>query len=93
MSDPVKVFCKIPNGVSLRLVKPFDDGTGGKQQYPYGDPVILGGPRSPGADFSQEPVATDVAPEFWSKWLEQNKDSSLVTEQMVYVKEPEKRGA
>lgn len=91
MAESVKVFCTVPNGVSLRLTREFDDGTGAKQRYPIGDAVIIGGPRSPASDFGAEPIATEVDPEFWSKWLEQNPDSPLMAERALYVEKKQER--
>lgn len=39
----------------------------------------------PGAKGSQYALTTGVDREFWVKWLEANKESSLVTERMIYA--------
>lgn len=86
---PVQVCCDIPNGVSLRLAEPFNDGFATQMRF-VGEPVILTGPRSLLAEQRDynSPEITDVDPEFWAAWLEQNQRNTLVTQRRVYAFEP-----
>lgn len=83
----VQVFCCIPNGIELQLMRQgFDDGTGMRPQRRHGAPVRVGGPsgrmqgvgalsRSPEAS---QAAVTDVDAEFWAEWLEQNGRNPVV---------------
>lgn len=86
----IRVGCRIPRGLSLRLTKPIEDGTGHPQMRQYGDPVVIAGPEAPG-----EEAVTEVDEGFWSAWLGQNQTNPLVVNESIRVApdpepEPEK---
>lgn len=96
MANPVRVFCNVPNGLTLRLFKPFADGTGMSQMVPFGEPVTIGGPRSPQHDNlapAEQYVATDIDPQFWAAWLKQNDGSDLLSSRGLYAEEEKREEA
>ncbi len=102
--EMVKVACKIPNGIELRLFKQgFDDGTGQRplihdQTKPR---VFLAGPNTLGAGVGNTMVETapavhsDVDAEYFAEWLKQNEKNPLVTKGFIVQvdKEREEREA
>ncbi len=90
----VKIACHVPNGIMIRRSKDGpDDGTGdGVRMKAHDGPgVRLNGPsalhtgagNTHGADLP--PGITEVDPEWWAGWLEQNQQNPLITLKQVYV--------
>lgn len=83
MGDIVRVACRIPNGVELNLTTEVEDGTGARQRYHKGEPVVLKGPHpkrhgiAPDSRNTGE-IANEVDVAFWREWIMQNAEASLV---------------
>lgn len=92
----VRIACRIPNGVAIRLSKVgWDDGTGVKPTVHDGPGIRLNGP-SPlhtGAGNTSpddlEPGITDVDAEWWGKWLAQNRLNPAVQLKQIFLLEEE----
>ena len=94
MAKMVKVGCRVPNGVMIRLSKPgFDDGTGSgvREMVHDGPGVRLNGPSSidTGAGNTDRrdlpPGETEVDAEWWRKWAEQHRLNPLLTSGNVFL--------
>lgn len=72
MAGPIKIACRIPNGVTLQLSERRSNGLF-DEMVQVGEPVAISGP-SAGAEVG----ITEIDPSFWSKWIEQNKGSALI---------------
>lgn len=70
--DIVRVVCRLPHGLNIRLYKPGKTVDGETVYLPYSDFVKLNGANTSkivgGCGF------TDVDREFWEEWVKQNKD-------------------
>jgi hypothetical protein len=91
--NTVKIACKIPNGIKLRLMKEgYDDGTGSgvRPQVVDGAAVTLAGPSSLHAGAGnteargQPHGVTEVDAGWWARWHEQNKEGILCVEEFIY---------
>jgi hypothetical protein len=88
----VKVFCRVANGVELRLTKDgYDDGTGFHHKIQYGEPVVLGGPSALHAGVNDHalhsPTAAaenEVDANFWAEWAKQNERNPLLAQGMIF---------
>lgn len=80
MAGTVKIACSVMNGVSLQLTRPIPDGTGVEQSRRYGGKVILAGPTSPRDDAAEREVVTEIDSAFWTTWLAQNPNNSLLAD-------------
>lgn len=98
----VRIACRVPNGVKLRLFKPgYDDGTGsgiratvidGAPVTIAGSPSLATGVNSP-VPPRDDTTITEVDAEFWQKWREQNKLDPLLAHGVIYdVDEAEDAG-
>lgn len=100
-SGTVTVACKLPNGLILQLCKmeEFDEplmGGGfrrGKKAVRIGEPITVNGCRFP---FGTQPdyrivagyaLTENVPAEFWKEWLEQNGDSPVVKNKIIFAYE------
>lgn len=105
----VTIACKMPRGLILRLFKtkmvPVPVLGGGMREEPRAEPipgkeVHVHGPARP---FGADPVCTVVAGyalttgvdiDFWKEWKEQNHDSDLLKNKIVFAyPTPESAGA
>ena len=94
----VRVACRIPNGISIRLYKTgWDDGTGDgvKPTVPDGPFVRLAGPSSrlTGAGATNrldlEPSITEVDADWMNKWIEQNRGKNpFLDTGLIYIVGP-----
>lgn len=98
MADFVKVACRVPNGLNIRLSKPgFDDGTGVKAMVHDGPGVRLNGPSvlQTGAGNTMRedlpPGETSVDADWMGRWLDQNSTNPLVTMEQVFLLDEEKK--
>ena len=99
----VTVFCRIANGVELRLFKPgYDDGTGSGYRpiVGTGPKVLLKGPSGLAAGTADhagvhaEPVANEIDAAWWAEWQEQNKGHNpLFDRGFVYEEKAEEEAA
>jgi hypothetical protein len=95
----IKIFCRIANGVALRLTKKgYDDGTGHCPQIQDGDAVTLRGPSAlhagvndHGAHNQSPAVENEIDAEFWTKWSEQNARNPFLMQKMIFSPEAEQR--
>lgn len=100
MSDTVTVACKLPHGLRLRIQAERETTVpvmgGGmqsvKQWVPTGDEVVLKGVahefgKSPNAPIAEGGFAltTGVNAEFFAKWMEQNKETEIVRQGLVFA--------
>lgn len=97
MSGTVTVACKIPNGLSLRIMEPYTENElvmgGGTREVTkhreIGEPVRIKGNSSPEGTMivthGGYALTTGVSADFWEKWLEQNKDTALVKNNLIYA--------
>lgn len=97
----VSVACKVPNGLILRLFEPVEAnepvmGGGFRKVHafrPTGKNVTIKGPAHRLEMAPSVPViggyglTHGVDADFWSKWLEQNKESPLVTSGQIFANE------
>lgn len=88
MGEKVVITSSLPGAVSLSVFTPgIDDGSG--HRYPARGPgVIVPGIGSPGAKIENGVAVSEVDSEFWSAWLEQNKDNAWLAGAIV-AKKPE----
>lgn len=99
MTGSISVACKMPNGLKLRVFKPiqeFDDVVGGGKRpatiwKPYGDAVEIKGnavPREQEKYFPTEygfAITSNIDKDFWDVWLEQNKESDIVKNKIIFA--------
>lgn len=100
-ANTVTVACKLPHGLILRLFDMLDHDEpvmgGGmrtvKKAVPRLETVTLKGYAVPFGKMPDVPVAggyaltTGVDAEFWDAWLEQNKTTDLVKNNLVFAAE------
>ena len=101
VGEVVTVACKVPNGIILRLMRMVDMAEpvmgGGtrmvKQAQPTGAAFTVRGPAIP---FGQIPsfqiiggyaLTEGIPGDFWDTWCEQNKDSDLLKNKMMFAHE------
>lgn len=98
-SGTVTVACKMPNGVQLRVFRMVEQAElvmgGGtrmtQRAEPIGNPVILKGNAIPFGVTPEHKIiggyalTEDVDAQFFRKWLEQNADSALVQNKLVFA--------
>lgn len=91
MSDTVKVGCRLPQGIVLRVSEPGKNALGEPALQEVGTIEVAGSRRHvaapglvEGAD--AEVTFTDVPADLWAKWYEANKDGDLVTSGIVFKK-------
>lgn len=96
MGKTVKVACRVPNGVLIRLQKDGpDDGTGKPFVAHDGPAIRLAGPSSihtgAGDPFGStlEPGYTEVDAEWFARWLDQHKLDPMVTQGFIFEAPPE----
>jgi len=99
MPRTITVACKVPNGLKLQVheMHDFDEpvmGGGTKtvpRATPIGEPVFIAGTAAP---FGQMPKAEivggyaltrNVDADFFAKWMEQNKDSAVVRNHLIFA--------
>lgn len=96
----VKVGCRQPNGIALRLFRQGeDDGTGFRPQVQAGPAIRLNGPTSHIMAGVGDPTGnggafgtSEIPAEFWSAWVEQNKGKNpLLDDGFVFALDDEGR--
>lgn len=101
VGETVTVACKCPNGLILRIFKMDDFAEpvmgGGFRTVPratqIGQQVVIRGPAIPWGVVPSFPIVggyalTEGVPaDFWDTWLEQNKDTDMVTNRQIYAEE------
>jgi len=85
----VRIGCRIVNGITLQAYKHgYDDGTGYRPFVADGPGVVLRGPPALGVGVGSpshaEAEFTEVDAAWFDAWLETNKDSDLVKNDLVY---------
>jgi len=97
--ETVSIACKLPNGLIMRvfdMVEASEPVLGGghrasKMAQMRGEPVVIYGNASPYGERPQNDVlhgyaiTSGVSKEFWELWLEQNKDSALVKNRIIFA--------
>lgn len=88
----VKIACRVVNGTMLQLWRRGpDDGTGFRPMVKDGAAVRLRGPSAHEAGvgstelLESAPIETEVPKAWADAWFEQNKESTFVTQGLVYV--------
>lgn len=93
----VTVACKIPNGLALRIMEAYVDNElvmgGGTREVTkhreVGDPVRIKGNSAPNGTMivthGGYALTTGISADFWELWFEQNKDSALVKNNLIYA--------
>lgn len=79
----VRVACGVTNGLRLSLYEMVDVGMGIKEARATGETVMLTGPQRGISADRDSPIENEIDAEFWGKWLDQNKQSDLVTGHLV----------
>ena len=90
MSEMVKVACRVPNGLALRLHRETTSPESGEKRFvPCSDFVVVGGP----GPHAEGPAHTDVDEVFWDAWLKQNPShASVVNGDLVSINDQPKGG-
>lgn len=81
MTDTIKIGCRIPQGLKLRVSDWLDDPANpGQKMLREVEVIDMAGSgahvAAPGA--SGEPAFTDVPADLWTKWMAMNGESDLV---------------
>lgn len=98
MGTTVTVACKIPNGLALRVMEPYTENElvmgGGTREVTkhreIGEPVMIKGnavreKMPPIITHGGYSLTTGVPADFWEKWFEQNKETALVRNNLIYA--------
>jgi hypothetical protein len=97
MSGFVTVACKIPNGLELRVMAPKEEheqvmGGGSRlvtKYYQTGESVAIKGCDArfgvPIITHGGYALTTGVDKDFWDAWLEQNKETALVKNNLIFA--------
>lgn len=89
MANTVKVGCRLPNGLSLR-VSDWVKGPDGEQmlkevaRYELAGSGAHLGQNTSGLATEEDAAFTEMPADDWAKWYEANKDSDLVTSGAVF---------
>jgi len=98
-SATVTVACKLPNGLLIQLFEPYSVqvpilGGGTREELRHrrvGETYHIRGPIAPFGQVPKTEIAagyalnTGVPRDLWEKWLEQNADSDLVRNKIVFA--------
>jgi hypothetical protein len=79
MGDAVTVGCKMPNGLRLALTE--EDGSRTDVGVLKGNAIRWGEPNLNVGGYALTEVPVDA----WERWFEQNKDSSIIRDHLVFV--------
>lgn len=92
MASTIKVGCRLPQGIRLRVFEPGKDAFGENVLNEIGEVALAGSGRhvaAPGGldGKDDDGVAfTDADADLWAKWLKQNEKSDLITSGAVFEK-------
>jgi hypothetical protein len=91
MADTVKVGCRLPQGVRLRVFEPGKNAFGEPQMNEIGGIDLAGSGQhvtAPGGLHAgdDDVFFNEVPSDLWGKWLKTNEGSDLVTSGAVFAK-------